>query len=150
MIKRGDKNMTRAIRFASIALVQLCFFATPLPAQQQSQCQPADSVSENLVRFVTDLVTSTDPGMASLRSTLGLSGVSPSSISLVSDSKTCKNAAEAFDVLAGTPQSGRKVFVVKAGSSRYVVQAPALGPVDTKVGAFVFDRRFVFIRAVLR
>lgn len=147
MTRVGTRRCRRLRALTSGFVLMLCGTAA---TAQQTQCQPADSNSANLIQYVTYVVTSIDPGMSSMRSSLGLTGVNPSSITLASDSKTCKAAAEALDALAGTPQSGRKVFVVKAGTFRYVVEDAAIVPPASRGSAFVFDRKFVFIRALLR
>jgi hypothetical protein len=147
LVSQGDDIR---IRLAVLVLALSCLRGAGTARAQQWPCQPADSNSANLVQFVTYLVASRDPGMDSMRVELGLTGVTPSSVSPVSDGRVCSAAAAALDVLAGTPRSGRKVFVVKAGSARYVVQAAEPGSTTAREGAFVFDERFVFIRALLR
>jgi hypothetical protein len=91
---------------------------------QGSSCLPADSLSAHLVDYVVEVVTGSDSTDAALRQRLGFAGVQASQVSAVTSGQACKKAADAFDQLAGTPSSGRRVYVVKVGKSRYVVRDP--------------------------
>jgi len=118
-------------------------------AQPPSQCQTADSNSVNLIDYVTYILASNDPGVANLRTRLGLAGLDATDVSLSTSSKTCNDAAAAIDALASTPNSGRMVLVVKVGTNRYVVADPGNSE-GYNTSVFVFDSHFTLIGPLLR
>ncbi len=112
-----------------------------------SQCRDADSASANLISYVTDLINTTNVQLAALRDSLGLTGVSPSSLVLVTDKTTCANTAAALDKLANVQNSGRTAYVVQAGTSRYVVEDPN-GTAGEHLMAWVYDSRFKRVQGI--
>ena len=115
--------------------------ATALTAQT-SPCLPADGHATSLINTVTDLVTSTDPDVTNLRGVLGLNNVNTSQITLITSGTDCTKAKQALDALAKTPNSNRRMYVVKAGNKRFIVRDPA----DNTF--YVFDNKWVFVKAV--
>jgi hypothetical protein len=114
-----------------------------------TRCLAADAHSANLIAYVTGLINATDPDETSLRDAVGLGGVSPSSLVLVSSAMTCAKAATAVDKLANVTNSGRLVYVVQAGSHRFIVQDPNATAGDHWT-VLVFDQHFTFIRSLLQ
>lgn len=117
-------------------------------AAQSSPCLPADSGATVLVTFVNYLLTSSDSGVSTLRQTLGLSNVSPSQVTVVTSGTACTKARDAVDNLASTPNSNRRLYVVKAGNERFFVRDP-----NATAGEYnpvlLFDSRWVLIRSLL-
>lgn len=114
-----------------------------------TQCLTADAHSANLIALVTGLINTTYPDEASLRDSVGLGGVSPSSLVLVTNAMTCAKAATAVDKLANVRNSGRLVYVVQAGSSRFIVQDPTATAGDHWT-VLIFDSHFSFVKSLLQ
>lgn len=115
----------------------------------QSSCLPADSFSTYLSGYIKELVASADSATIALVQDLGLQGVKVSDVSAVTSGQTCKKAADAIDQLAGTPNSGRRVYVVKAGKTRYIVRDPN-DRVGNSLRAYVLTSSFVYVKALLQ
>jgi hypothetical protein len=94
--------------------------------QAASACLAPGAFSQNLVRYMDTLVTSTDSDLVSTRIRYGLPAVSPSAVSLVSDTTLCRTYANAYsaDINPTSPMVGRRVYVVQVGSNRFVVADP--------------------------
>ena len=128
------------IRFRAIAALLLC--GASRTARGQSPCLPADSTSATVISALTSLVTSTEPSEVSMRNSLGFSEVSSSQLSLVVTGTECTNAREAVDLLFNTPNSNRRMHVVKAGSKRFVVKD------QNGEALFVFDNKWAHVQTV--
>jgi hypothetical protein len=114
----------------------------------RSQCRPPDEYAEALMINVKDLINPRFPGLAGLRDTVGLGGVDTSSVVLVTDRTTCARAASVLDSLANVRNSGRLVWVVRAGAQRYIVKDP-----DVTAGewgtSWIFDSHFNYVAVIL-
>lgn len=121
---------------------------TKVAAGQTSPCLPSDSGATTLVQYVTYLITSTDTAVVALRGSLGLNNVSVSQVSVITSGTTCTQARQAIDSLANTPNSSRRMYVVKAGSNRFFVRDPN-ATAGEWTPALVFDNTWVFIKALL-
>ena len=114
---------------------------------QTSPCLPADSLSAPLVDMVKDYITSTDPENLALREMLGINDVSVSQVLLLTSGTDCTRAKQAFDAAAGTPNSTRRMYVVKAWSKRFFVRDP-----NAKAGewttTWVFDDKWVVVEVL--
>lgn len=115
---------------------------------QISPCLPSDSGATNLVQFVTYLISSSDSGVSTLRANLGLNNVNVSQVSVITSGTTCTQARQALDSLANTPNSGRRMYVVKAGSKRFLLRDPD-APAGEWIPVFVFDNKWKFIQSLL-
>ena len=123
--------------------------AHPASRTVSTQCRAADANSASLIKYVTRLINTTDPKTAALRDSVGLGGVNPSSLVLVTNAMTCAKAATAIDKLANVRNSGRLVYVVQAGASRFIVQDP--GATAGEYGTvLIFDSHFSLIRSLLQ
>jgi hypothetical protein len=115
---------------------------------QTYPCLPSDSGATNLVQFVTYLISSSDSGVGTLRASLGLNNVNVSQVSVITSGTICTQARQALDSLSSTPNSDRRMFVVKAGSERFFLRDP-----DATAGewipVFVFDNKWKFIQSLL-
>ncbi len=138
-----------AVTTAAIGAVLSTVKPEPKVAAASSQCLGADSVSANLISYITDLINTTNVQLAALRDSVGLTGVSPSSLVLVADKNICAKAAAALDNLANVQSSGRLVYVVQAGNSRYVVEDPN-GTAGEHLMAWIYDSRFRLVQGLAR
>lgn len=150
---RSQKSSEGLAGRISIAAVMLAFaVAHPLAAQRGgggSQCIAADSNSTYAINVLKNIIQSTKPGTDSLRDAIGLTGVDPAGLTVVTASNTCKSAAAAIDQLASVSNSGRKVYVIQAGRLRYAVVDPVstAGEWGTLV---ILDSHFHLVRILLK
>lgn len=114
-----------------------------------NQCLPADSLSADLIGYVTGLITTTDSARAVLRAAAGLTGVNPSSVALSSDSTTCAKVAAALDAMANVTNSGRLIYVVTAGTKRIIAEDPN-GIAGEHLLVTVFDNHEKFVKLIAR
>jgi hypothetical protein len=108
-----------------------------------AQCRAADAQTANMLRYVQKLVTApaSDSEDVAKRQNYHLPAVAANQVTLVSTSKTCKNALAAYTPLlpAGTP-APTSVYVVAAGNV-YVVWVPAADGTEWALSV-VFDSHF--------
>ena len=132
-----------------LAIIFVTFVSTPtIVLPQSSQCLPADDGGVVLLQFAKHLITSTDSLSRMLSRELGLADVSVSQLAQVTSGEECARAAAAVDRLASTPNSGRRVYLVTAGSRRFLVKDPRATAGEWSV-SWLFDRDWKFIRALL-
>jgi hypothetical protein len=129
------------------ALFQL-LVSTKAAAGQTSPCLPNDSGATTLVQYVNRLITSTDSAVVALRGTLGLNNLNVSQVSVITSGTSCSQARQAVDNLANTPNSSRRMYVVKAGSKRFFVRDPN-ATAGEWTPALVFDNKWLFIKSLL-
>jgi hypothetical protein len=120
----------------------------PAGAQAATACRPADGLAAALVSSTKLLLAAPDAASAGLRARLGLSGVAASSVALVSDERTCRSAIAALQQLFGIPNAAFRVYVVKAGTNRYVVTDPAVRGGE-HMPRTVFDKQFKYVGTLL-
>lgn len=137
--------MRRQLIAAAMATVVLSGCAHVVNAQ--TTCLPASGKSAGLVDYVNHLLTAADSAYVPLRSRFGLSGVTTSQVSLVTDERICSQAASAIDRMAGVRNSGRRVYVVQAGT-RYLVQDPN-GKAGEWTSVIVYDPHFTYVGVLL-
>ncbi len=131
------------MRTSLLALVMTLLGSTaPISWGQASPCLPADTISTSVINNLNQLLTSTEPTEVNLKNSLGLNNVSPSQLTLVTTGTDCTKARQAVDILFNTPNSSRRMHVVKAGSKRFVVKD------QNGEALFVFDNKWVHVKTV--
>jgi hypothetical protein len=137
------------MRLTSVNVAFLLLVASSKAATGQvSPCLPNDSGATTLVRYVTRIVSSTDSAVAALRASLGLNNVNASQVTVITSGTTCTQARQAVDSLANTPNSSRRMYVVKAGSKRFFVRDP-YATAGEWTPALLFDNKWAFIKSLL-
>ena len=114
----------------------------------RATCRVADATSAALVAYVQQLLSSPAPGTVTLRQRLGLTNVHASDVALVTTAADCARAGTSLDQSAGVPASGRRVYLIKAGSTRYFAQDPN-ATAGEYLPLFVMDGEFVILVALL-
>ena len=144
-------DLTRMILMRCVRVIIapiLLLASTNIAAGQTSPCLPNDSGATTLVQYVTRLITSPDSAVVALRGSLGLNNVNVSQVSVITTGTTCTQARRAIDSVANTPNSSRRLYVVKAGSKRFFVRDPN-ATAGEWTPAFVFDNKWLFIKSLL-
>ena len=114
---------------------------TPIVAK--AQCLPADDASSGLLTYAQKLATDTDEQSVKTRSVWGISPVPLSEVELITDSKTCKEAAREYKNATGTSGKARAVHIVRIGTVYVVVDPENRGAADSEfVLHVVFDEQF--------
>ena len=130
------------------SLLVLLAIAAPHARGQSSPCLPSDSGSAHLLQYVTGIISSSDARGETLRTALGVNNVNVAQVSLITSGTDCTKARQAVDALANTPNSNRRMYVVKVGSKRLFVRDE-----NAKAGEYapvlVFDNKWVFIQSLL-
>lgn len=131
------------LRLWSLAL-GLGALVTREATAQSFSCVPASASQSIRLRDYVVSLTGGDPSLAEKRQLYHLPQISSSSISVVTQTKTCSDAAKAYHAAvrgAGVPQISRKVVVIKIANSNYIVLDP-----EEKEGEYqvtvIFDRSF--------
>lgn len=142
-----DKRLSICARLAACVVL---LASQPSAAQRVrgSQCLGRDDHSTAMVGWIRNLIKGTNIHVDSLRDRIGFRGIDTSSVTVVTDSKTCAAAAAAIDSLAHMSASGRLVYVVKVGKDRLVVQDPR-DKTGEWLRAWVFDSHFNLVTALL-
>jgi hypothetical protein len=99
----------------------------------------AVDVKDALV-YLVETSAITDPMTDTALAAYGVLRVPSSQIAIVSDTTTCRRAADAYSVAIGIPDENRLVHAIKAGT-RYVVIDPSYTPSVYKTG-ITFDSSF--------
>jgi hypothetical protein len=86
-------------------------------------CATPNESSASGLASLQEFVVASDTGAVAERARLGVTGISPSSVSVISDESTCQRASAELDTLLGDPQTNRAVYVYTFGS-RFVVDDP--------------------------
>lgn len=94
---------------------------------QTYTCHPASaSVTTNLKNYVTQVVTG-NSDWNQVRQKLQLPTATSQNVSVVTQTKACKDAAIAYNIAVHGPSApavSRQVVIIKVGSTRYVVLDP--------------------------
>lgn len=100
--------------------------ARPSDGLAQSQCRAADSVTAAQISVVHDMMTRTESRWTATKAAYQLPTVSDSAIVVVADSSVCAQAAAAYNVALPSDLrvTGRSVYVVRVGATRYLVWDP--------------------------
>ena len=109
-----------------VAVLVLLALLADDAASQTYTCQPATANAATVLRNYVIRLTG-DPGYAQRRQLYQLPTATSSNVQVVTRSKTCKDAAQAYHAaVRGTsaPAISRQVVVIKVGSTRYVVLDP--------------------------
>jgi hypothetical protein len=145
----GQRRLMRLLSCVGLACCVLLISAGSAAAQHggASQCLGPNTNSTALINWVRQFIKGTNIHTDSVRDNVGFKGIDTSSVSLVTNSKTCASAALAIDQLANVSTSGRPVYVVQVGRARLVVQDPGdkAGP---WLRTWVFDSSFRAISAL--
>src|SRR5690349_6404410 len=93
--------MTRKTSLLTIAGMILTVAAWSQPRVAPSlaittQCRGPDALSAQLISYLQVLVTATDTGTITRRQNWGLPATSAANVTLVTDSRTCAKAADAY------------------------------------------------------
>src|SRR5207249_1438111 len=91
-------------------------------AAQTYSCQPAISNAATVLRDYVIRLTG-DPGYTQRRQLYRLPTVTSSNVQVVTQSKTCKDAAQAYHAAVrgpAAPAISRQVVVIEVASTRYV------------------------------
>lgn len=97
--------------------------APPAILSAQSQCRGADSATIGRIASVKKMMISSDSRWTATRTAYNLPIVNDTAIVVVADSATCASAASAYNgaLPSAARVSGRSVYVIRVGSTRYVV-----------------------------
>jgi hypothetical protein len=130
-----------------LATVFAAGFTKPTPVQQLlPSCRSADGISWNLREGVIGAMTQTGSAEDVVISWLGLVRVPASQVAAVSDTLTCRRAAEAYSGALALPDSDRQVHVIRAGI-RYMVIDPTLKG-GGRLAGVTFDSSFTQVYIV--
>lgn len=118
--------MTRMTYLRSGFCLAAAYLLLAVSARAQgTSCQPLDDSGLALLNWVRNVATGSDSTWIRSRSTTRIPQVSASQVSYVTDSKICQSAVAAYAAAANVPATGRKVYIVKAGSY-YVLKDPTV------------------------
>lgn len=135
----------------TLTLVLTCAMVSFIPQalRAQSQCRAADSTSLGRIVALTKMMTSSDSRWVATRNAYALPVVPDTAIAVLTDSAVCARAAAAYNgaLPTGAQISGRNVYVVRVGATRYVVwdRASVDGLDDEYTAVIVFDASFVVL-----
>jgi len=118
-------------------------------AAQSFSCVPTSASQSIRLRDYVVGLTGGDATLSKKRHLYHLPQVSSSSVSVVTQSKTCADAAKAYHSavrVAGNPQISRMVIVIKVGNTNYVVLDPGEREGEYQV-TVIFDRNFQALAA---
>jgi hypothetical protein len=126
-----------------LVLAALTAAAVQSMVGQTYSCRPATANATTVLRDYVIRLTG-DPTLAQQRALCQLPVASSSNVQVVTQTKTCKDAAQAYHTAvrgASAPPISRQVVVIKVGSTRYVVFDPQEkeGEYETTV---IFDTSF--------
>jgi hypothetical protein len=111
-----------------------------------SQCKAADSISTRVNGSISDLLLSTDSGDVAMRDTVGINGVQPSQVALVTDGRICSRLASELDHLAGVNNSGRVIYAFSVGKT-FAALDPAIRAGEW-VQLIFYDNHYKFLWSV--
>jgi hypothetical protein len=106
-----------------LTLAAVLVLAPAPTVSAQSGCLAPDETSARIVTYVTFILTDTSQASARARDSLGISGVEPSQIAPVTNTRTCSKIVTFFDHFEGVTRSGRRVYAYSVGST-IVAQDP--------------------------
>jgi hypothetical protein len=147
MSKRSSRTLA-IVWIAFVGAASARIGAAAPRRQVTSQCLPADGRAAGLIAIFKNIIKSTDARDIALRDDVGLTGVDTSGIAVVTDTAICARAAAAIDQLANGKNSGRLVYVLRAGSSHFIVEDPH-ATAGEYVSVAVFDSQFKLVRMLL-
>lgn len=107
----------------AIPALAACLATSPFRAQQIG-CRPADAYAERGVAYLRDLVTSTRPSAATLRTRLHVDATDANQVYRVTIDSVCVLASEARALALGKLYDGQPAHVYRMGT-QYVADKPA-------------------------
>jgi hypothetical protein len=139
----------RLIPLLALGVVVGASASPPLRAQGTSVCLPADNQTVFLGAVLTKFLTGTDAMNVGLRQRLDLPQVTASSISLITDTRTCDEAVPALNA-AQAQSATRRLYVFKLGNSRFGVVEQAGAPTPGVYGGgstsvCYFDSKWAYV-----
>jgi hypothetical protein len=141
------RNVLRGL--ALVAFLGACAIPLAWSVSPPSQCRGADAWTARTGPWLDSLLTRTDSLNTSLRQKLNLAQTSSSQIKLISKAQTCAQAAQAVDLLAQTPNSGRKVWVYQIGAAYAVSDSAADRRVEPGQLVDFFNSSFGYISSTV-
>ena len=140
--------MTNTLLLVLIARLGLA----PIPITSPT-CLAADSNSTHYVDRISAVVTGTDSTSQLMRTRLQLPQLSASSITLVTDSRTCTSASSALDAAQGATNASRRLYVFKLGNTRFGVvdlnnYPPTSDATDASISIWFFDNKWHYLSAM--
>lgn len=123
-----SKGLTLVNRSTFVLLAALAVAVSgELHGQSAPACSTDTTARSALKGWVTSLVTAvaSDTDRIATRNAVGLAAVAANQVHIVTTASVCTSARNAFAPLLGVPANTISVIVIKAGTTRYVVQAPA-------------------------
>jgi hypothetical protein len=123
----------------------------PTAATGQATCRPIEGKVDAVRQQMVKLVTATDARTMALRDSLQLPSAQASDVVVVTDSTICHSAATA---IAHTTSSDPTptiypAWVLKIGTSRYVVFAPEYDLSGEFSDYVIFDDRFAYLSTLV-
>lgn len=146
--------MKRLARLSTVAgmILSVAAWSQPRTATPRfdstTQCRGPDALSAQLIDYLQFLATATDTGIVGTREMWALPATSSSKVTLVTDSRTCAKAADAYSADEDTlnPMVGRQAYVIKVATV-YVVWDP-----NVRVGEWssyrTMDSKFKVIASI--
>ncbi|HLZ34546.1 MAG TPA: hypothetical protein VKP13_11045 [Nitrospira sp.] len=115
---RQMKDMRILSGIAALGFLVLIATCLPVAASQAggAQCKGSDSVSVQINDYLDSLLISDDSGNVAMRDTVGIAGVQPSQVIIITDERTCSRLASAIDHLEGVNRPGRMVYAFSVGT----------------------------------
>lgn len=115
--------MKRVFRNTVLSFCGIAAFGYSADAQAvKGTCRPTDEMSARIVEYFQGIVTPQASADTTLRNDLGLAGVTPAQVTIVSDPSICTKAASAMNKLDQAPQPEYALYVVRVGTSYGVVE----------------------------
>ena len=120
------------------------FLALPL-SRYEGSCLPPERIPTTIQADLVRLMGRTDSLSNKILFSRGVARVPTTQIHIVSDTTTCRRAADAYSAAIHVPSGNRTVYAVRAGI-RYVVIDPSYKVGEWKL-AITFDSSFTEVKA---
>lgn len=135
--------------FRTTALVLFSSTLLPLIAHAQSMCRPIEGKVDAVQKQFVRLVTATDSITVHTRTVLQLPAAQSSDVVVVTDTTLCQSAASALTAVTASDPNPTiwPVWVLKIGTSRYVVFSPDYDQSGEFSDYYIFDTSFNFLVA---
>jgi hypothetical protein len=138
--------MLRCLKIALLATVAFSAASGTIDAQAiTGTCASADTTGTRLIGAFTNILTPHIASDTTVQAGLGLIGVTPAQIAIVTDNSVCTRAATALDAYRTVKSTSYTLYVLTVGTSYAVLDRDAIGP--GYVVAWVFDHDWKFVAA---
>lgn len=138
--------MLRCLKVALMAIVAVGGASRTIDAQSiTGTCAPADTTSARLIGAFTNILTPHIASDTTVQSGLGMIGVTPAQIAIVTNDSLCTQAATALDAYRTAKSTSYTLYVLTIGTSYAVLDRDAIGP--GWVVSWVFDHNWNFVAA---